>query len=126
MGRKYTLFIMICLFFGCKEKNEISSSEFEALTRHFYLFEESNRIIFRRLIVDEHLTSKYSNSLNFEIIKLYDTLDVALEDLINQTGGYSPKTGELNGSHRQNLASKIMIENNVFNSINDSFKHIKK
>jgi len=121
-------FALVILFFGCnqdKAKNQSIQTIDKSLTSLFYTLEENNRLEFRRVVVNFHLQSGNSNYINRSIIELYDLIDVVIEDLLKESGGYNPETAALIGGNIKGLPLQLVKRHDFLNQVKLKYSEIK-
>ena len=122
---KPLLVIVLLPIFSCVDQNcEVSKRDFDDFSSVLYMLEESNRIDFRRFIVDNHLDSKESNEINKSIIAIYDLIDIALEELLLKSDGYNQK-GELIGGSKKGDGLPIFEEKSLIENIQIEINKMK-
>jgi hypothetical protein len=95
----FNLIVSLCIaiaFIACNQaRKQEETVDFCQTTQYYHSLEESNRIVFKKVIEEYHIDSEPANYLNRGIIDLYDIVDKTTEGLLNQSGGYDPESLEL-------------------------------
>jgi len=118
------------IFLSCeqdvRQSEIVPKKDFNRLTSYFFQFEESNRIDFRKFVVENHLNGHVPNQFGHKIIELYDIIDTVTHNLLVKSGGYDPESAELIGGSNFVLAERIIKEFDLYQKIENKFKSIQQ
>lgn len=127
---KYSIAILMMfqlLGQSCSQGNQelIDKRDFDGLTSVIYQLEESNRIKFKKKVLGTQQNSDSITFLNQSVIELYELLDLVVEDMLNESGGYNEQ-GVLIGGALKGLGSELFAKHQLVKLTNKKLLEMKE
>ena len=121
---KFTFLVLgLVLLASCKGEGVKTESDFDKLTSYFFLIEESNRLVLKEFIMDNHDLNSERSQISKDIIELYEILDGGVVELLDKAGGYNGK-GELIRGREKGETLKVFEDLKIFERVDVKLKSI--